>query len=162
MLSAAILGAAILTAPPPGPGFGMRTRAEVTAARDADPVPQIFRLVDWMYPEDISMGAAGKAPRHVAPNIGERGCKHYSRFARTADPFDQVSDHYRKLVGLNPGGGNSSSGDADAVANSWPDRPVKLTIITRRYGLITMQAMISRADGEAFTYITLIYRQMSD
>jgi hypothetical protein len=162
MMSAAILGAALWTAQQPLPRPGRLGEEAAAANRAAAAVPQTFNLNDWLYPGAVAMGGGGHPPLRVIPGVGQRGSKHYNRFSRTADPFDKVVDHYRKLVGLAPGDGNSTSGDADAVANSWPDRPVKLTLVSRRYGLITASAMISRDQGEAFTYITLIYRQVND
>jgi hypothetical protein len=159
----ALICACLLAAPPPQGGLGRRAPEEVAAAaRAAAAVPQTFNLRDWIYPGDREFEFSGHAPWNVVPGVGQRGCRRYNRFSRTADDFDKVRDHYCKLVGLGPGGGNAFSGDADAVANSWPDRPVKLALVSRRYGMISVSVMISRDQGEAFTYITLVYRQVTE
>jgi hypothetical protein len=121
---------------------------------------------EWVYPGDKRLAQTGHI--HGVPATGpaqlDRG--DYTRWSQTTDSFEAVRDYYRQLCGIRTGAGSGPNKDGDAyVVDGSPPlhkRPVNLSIITRRYGRVTMSALVSRGQEEQVTYITLIHRQMSD
>jgi hypothetical protein len=159
LLCAALLGAA---PPPPVPddrdpnrptatrGFGIRPRSIAEAGGKPTFAPR-----DWHYPRAAGLKSWGVDPYDANLHAFLRRAS----VSRTADSFEMVRDYFLQLSHLPAGSGDVRGDAAEAVDGSWPDRKIKIAMISRRYERVAVSVIISRGEDEGFTYIkfTLIY-----
>jgi hypothetical protein len=118
-----------------------------------------FKVKEWSYPGDCVIQELGR-PRPVGPEFDEIAARLGWRVSTTADPFDKVVEHYSVLAGmgkLRPGAGGGN--DQASLLTFSHGRPVQLAVISRRYDMLAVTVIVSRAEGEERTQIELIYNR---
>jgi hypothetical protein len=122
-----------------------------------------FKVAEWSYPGDcVTQQFVSHLPKdheEFVP-IRERAARLGWRTSTTADPFDKVVEHYSVLAGAGKyppgaGGGNSEHSLLDFSHG----RAVNLAVISRRYDMVVVTVVVSRAAGEERTQIALIYNR---
>lgn len=132
--------------------------------RQASPIPD---LEDWKYP-GARIGSSGSGFGSGSNGRGEKRSvrsSHVKMF--TKDEFKKVVDYYMTkadfpkpnenlLERMNRASGKSAEttgGSAFFVVDDSADRPVKIKVLAKHSGNVSLLLVISRADGEKETHI---------